>query len=402
MKKLSFLCILFLSICICSFIAQATSTKSGQTVVISEEVNDDLYVAAGNVVINADIKGDLLAGGGDILIQKSVEEDVMVMGGTLKIMGTIGDDLRVMGGTVNVQNAIEGDLIVAGGEVVIGKDAVINGAIEAVGGDITMEGTVAGACSIRAKKFTYTGKALNSFSAKSEEMKINGIIEGDSELSSPNLEIGQSAAFYANVEYWNSNKPINFDAALMNGAVANVNPGLKINESESYAKYFGAGFIAFIIYRIIVSVLVIALLIWLFHQFFSSSSVEISKDYFKHLGIGLLYVIGIPVVIGILFLTVIGIPFGVVLMMAYGLSLSLGIILASIIITYGYNNYYQKAWSRRKIFGIAVLVYLALRLIVAIPFLGSFISFIILMMVFGTLISYLWDTKKGQRNLSVN
>jgi len=402
MKNQSFILVLLFSICIPSFIALASSTKSGQSIVIAEEVNEDLYLAAGSIIVSAPVNGDLLAAGGDILVQNSIEEDVIVMGGTVKILGTIGDDLRVMGGTVNIQDVIEGDLIVAGGEVTVGKNAIINGTIKAAAGEIAIEGTVAGPCTIRADQFEFTGTALNNFSAKAREMTIDGSIKGLSELSAPELEIGQNAIFYSNVEYWNRNNPVNFDAALANGAIANQNPDMQIHQSENYSQYFGAGMFAFLIYRIIVAIIFIGLLIWAFHKFFASSSIEVSKNYFEHLGIGLLYVIGIPVLIGVLFLTVIGIPIGLIVTMAYALSIALGTILAAILATYGYNNYYQKGWSRRKIFGISILVYLTFKLITAIPFIGVLVSIILLMMVFGTLISYWWNTSKNRRELSVS
>jgi len=394
---LSTICIVFMSL---NMSAQGSGMKSGETVTIDEEFHHNLYLAGGTIDVKAKVFGDLISAGGEITIRERIDEDVIIVGGTVKILSPIGDDLRIVGGKVTIENVVGGDLIVAGGEVIISKEAVIEGSLLGYAGDITLAGTAAGQVRIRAEQFQFSGLAKDKFSAKSEYMMINGTIEGLAELSSPNMQLGENTKLYANVEYWNNNNPISFDNALMGGATASINPNLKIPESESLSKYVGVGFVLFFLYRFLLAIIMIGLLIWLFHNFFSNLEEEISKNNLSHLGLGLLYVIGIPVAAIIICLTIIGIPLGVLAMIAYTTSLSLSNILAAIMTTYRINNHYKISMNKIKIFGVSALAYTSIRLVTMVTFFGNFISLLITMLVFGVLISYFWKKRQATSSLS--
>ena len=180
---------------------------------------------------------------------------------------------------------------------------------------------------------------------------------------------------------------------MLSGAVSTYNPELRITGSDINWRYLGIGLVAFWIYRLLTAALIIGLLIWMFHRFFYRNGPEANRHYASHMGYGFLYLIGLPVLIVFAFVTIIGIPIGLILITMYGLTIALGHILASLLIAYGLNTYYDKNWNRRTLFLVAISSYLALKLIAIIPLLGFFISLIVVTTAFGTLLYIWWKSR---------
>lgn len=391
------------TICLLFFVNTlfANSFQRDRNVNITSEVNDDLYVAGGNIIIDAPVRGDLVGVGGDIIIQDTITEDVLLIGGTLKISGYIGDDLRVGGGTVMILNRIDGDLLIGGGEVTVGENAIINGDIQLAGGKLIMNGTVYGIARVRGGEVIWNGVAKQNLMVKSGALTFNGRVEGETTFGSQNIELGENAQFFNKVEYWNGIGELDFGNTLLNGAIASFNQDLQVYESDLNWRYLGLGLIGFWIYRLVTAALIIALLIWMFHRFFTRNEAETNRNYLSHLGVGVLYVIGLPLLILLAFITVVGIPIGFFLITFFGLTIALGHILASLLIAYGLNHYYKKEWNRQSIFKAAVTSFLVIKIVAAIPFLGFLLSILLVMMAFGTILYAWWNDRKARRFLIV-
>ena len=333
----------------------SNSFQAGKDISITSEVDGDLYLASDDILINAVVRGDLVCAGGEITVEDSIMQDVLMVGGVLKINGYVGDDVRIAGGSVVIFNEVLGDLIIAGGEVKVEKGAIIHGDINLVGGELKMNGTVFGKANIRGGEVIWNGIAENDLIVKSGSLKINGIVKGKAELAAQNINLGNDAQFYKDVEYWNSEGNLDFGSTLLGGATSFYNDDLSAYESDMNWQYLGVGIFMFWLYRLLVGALMIGLGIWMFHKFFSRNVEEINRNYFGHLGMGIIYVIGLPLLILLAFMTMVGIPVGFILMMFYGLTLGLGHILASLLIAYGWNNFYEKKWNRRTLFFAAML-----------------------------------------------
>jgi hypothetical protein len=122
----------------------AAEFEGGEVVVIDQDVNDDLYVAGGTITVNATIHGDLIAAGGEITVNGTVEGDFMGAGGRLHINGTVADDVRFAGGDLRLGPGAEvGDDVFAAGfgftadsGSSIGGDLFVAGYQAQLGGDI--------------------------------------------------------------------------------------------------------------------------------------------------------------------------------------------------------------------------------------------------------------------------
>jgi hypothetical protein len=133
------------------FVAPAFAGDSyeGDTIVIDEDTDDDVYAFGQEIVVDATIDGDLIAFGSSLTINGTVTGDVIFAGAALTINGTVGDDLRAAGAVLYLgEDASVGDDVNAGAgafEMVPGSSVggdLYFGAGQAVIGDVA--GGVAG------------------------------------------------------------------------------------------------------------------------------------------------------------------------------------------------------------------------------------------------------------------
>jgi hypothetical protein len=136
----------------------ALVTYSGGQVIISEPVNDDVFVTGGTIVVDAPIYS-LIAAGGTVEINAPVRGDAIAAGGKVDVNGDVGGKVVAAGGTVNINRRVGTNAVLAGGQVNIGKDAVIFRDAMITGGQVAHAGQVAGNLTARAQSFDNSGTA---------------------------------------------------------------------------------------------------------------------------------------------------------------------------------------------------------------------------------------------------
>ncbi|MDP8958460.1 MAG: polymer-forming cytoskeletal protein [Actinomycetota bacterium] len=118
--------------------AEEVVVPAGQT------VPHDLYVSAGRVRIEGRVRGDLVAAGGDLDVSGEVTGDLLAAGGTTTISGEIGGDARVASGQVLVGGSVGEDLLLASGRATIAPEAQVAEDLIFATGQMTLDGTVDG------------------------------------------------------------------------------------------------------------------------------------------------------------------------------------------------------------------------------------------------------------------
>ena len=118
----------------------AAETRSGGTVVVNagETVDDDLDAFGGTVIIRGTVDGDLEAFAGNVFIEGEVTGDVETASGNVRISGDVGGSVEATAGNVVVEDGatIGGNLQAAGGNIVLAGS--IGGNAEIAGGSITL------------------------------------------------------------------------------------------------------------------------------------------------------------------------------------------------------------------------------------------------------------------------
>lgn len=120
-------------------------------------IDDDLYIAGGNIEVMGAVLGDLTAAGGNLYAKGKISQDVQLAGGHLTIEGQIGDDLRAAGGMLYVNGIVNGDAFLAGGHVTVGPEAVLKKGVWIAGNEVRILGSMDGEVRIAANTVTVNG-----------------------------------------------------------------------------------------------------------------------------------------------------------------------------------------------------------------------------------------------------
>lgn len=368
--------------------------RSGETVVIDEAVDHDLYVAGGNVTINAPVRGDLIVAGGTIIVNDTVTQDILAGGGNISLNGFVADDVRCGGGTVQLAGSVSGDLVVAGGQVGILRKAVISGTLLSSGGEVTLDGTVKGDAKSASGAFTLNGTVEQSFEGKGGKMIMNGNVGGNAVMAAEVIEIGSQAKFNKDVKYWNDAGELDLRNSMVGGK-ATFDPSLKIESGRWH--YLGFASFIMVLWYLGTALVMMILIQYLFSATFANAANTIKNASLKSLGVGMLFAVGVPIVIVISCITVIGIPVGVLTLIAYLTIILLATVIVALLISNWINNtYYQASWTNGKLVAAAFGIFIFLKLASLTPVIGPLIMLLLACMAFGGLILNIkWKRNKA-------
>jgi cytoskeletal protein CcmA (bactofilin family) len=127
------------------------------TVGAGEIVSGDLYVFAGDVIVDGTVEGDLVAAGGRVVVDGTVGGDLLAAGGSVSIGGGVAGDVRVAGGQLRIDGQVAEDVLAGGGEVTLGSAGLVGGDLLVSGGQLAIQGTVQGNVAGSAGTYTRTG-----------------------------------------------------------------------------------------------------------------------------------------------------------------------------------------------------------------------------------------------------
>lgn len=369
---------------------QTKNFQSGESVLTQEPISENFYAVGGTVTISAPVLGDLVVTGGTLFINDTIHHDVLAAGGTLHLNGVVGEDLRCVGGQIHINKDVMGDVIVAGGQVTIGKNSTVHGKLLASGGTVKIEGNVIGPAKIAAGEFVLNGTLNDELNAKCADIIINGSIAGISTLVAGDIDIGQNASFLGDVRYWNKEDDLDFGSSLK-GTNATFDPSLAIDGEGwkilGFTTLFG-------IFWYLGAVLVMMLLLgYFFRNTFKKAAATGMEDPGKSIGFGFLFVFGIPVLVMIAFLSLVGIPAGLILMSFYLTVVFFAATISSLLIAYWIKWKNEYKWPFWKLILVAFGIFICLKLISLIPFLGWFAMLAVALICFGAIIKSFWPEK---------
>lgn len=232
----------------------AAEQRSGGTVVVETgETVDGLSAYGGTVIVRGTVNGDLEAFAGDVFVDGEVTGDVSAYAGNVRIRGDVG-----------------GDVSAAAGNVVVEAPATINGSLEASAGSIVIAGTVRGNVQAAGGTITLTESAT---------------IDGDVEYA-----VGDEGEFQN-------------QGATVGGAVRQ-NPDLDAGPSGLPSLPSGT----LLVYGILVNLVLGAVLLVLFPSVAARAASRVADEPLRTGGIGLLALVGVPVVLVLFAITIVGLP----------------------------------------------------------------------------------------------
>ncbi|WP_141673310.1 hypothetical protein [Allomuricauda sp. CP2A] len=367
--------------------------KADETITISENQEDDFYAAGEIINMESKINGDFVVAGSEIRIRDSLQQDLLVAGGDVLVMGPIGDDVRAMAGKLTISNEVADDVIVFGGEVFVTDNAKIHGNLVNFSGKITMEGEVDGMVKAYGGDLDFNGKVGQGMELYGGNISINGQIHGKSKIVADAITIGDGAQFHGDVEYWTEAGEIDFGNALV-GSSAHFNQDLMKERDEFSWKALGIASLGFWIFYVLSAFLVLLVLDLAFRTYFKRAADSLEGDFWRGFGYGLIYILGLPLLIGITFAMIIGIPIGLFLLSFYLFSIFFGHLVAASIASHYWNLVNKGSMGFWAILFLSLAIAMVLRLLTLVPFLGLLLSVIVLAVAYGG-IMLLFVRKKG-------
>jgi cytoskeletal protein CcmA (bactofilin family) len=384
---------LFLILAISIYPAAAFRIEYGKDIVISQPVNENLYIAGGKVTINAPIHGDLIIAGGTIVINDSVYNDINIAGGEIIFNGWVGGDIRCAGGKMYIRKNVLGEVVITGGNIMIDKGVEMGGLL-ASGGNITIDGNVNGKILGVFGKFSLNGNVLNDVDLRGGHLSINGLIGGNTVLAARTIVLGESAAFKGNIRYWNKQGTLGLKNNSIQGK-ALFDPSLRIRSGEWY--YLGAVTIFGFLWYIGMALLMIFFIQYLFSATIKKSAVTAFSKSLQSLGVGFLFFILIPMVAVITLFTIIGVPVAILLFIGYISLILLSTVITSVVAANWINNQNNFHWNLTQLVLIAIIIFVGMKLLTFMPFFGWFVMALLVCISFGAIILNInWKGKRPQ------
>jgi hypothetical protein len=255
----------------------------------------DLLAGGRAVVIRDAVPGDVIVAGGSIEFSGSAGGDYLGAGGQQQIAGRVAGSVRAAGGEVWLRAPVERNATLAGGRIEHGREGEIAGNVYLVGGEVQVLGSVDG--------FLH---------ATGGTVVLDGGVGDDVRLQAGRLHVGPSARIGGFLRYSVEPDNVTIDpgAEIAGQVIALPPPKRPAFWALRIAWHFG-----FLVAGAVAVALLPALV--------AAASQALRRRPWAAVGFGLLWIIGVPILAGVLANTVVGIPLALIAVALYVISLYL-------------------------------------------------------------------------------
>ena len=230
-------------------------------------------------------------------------------GGTIVIEdGETVDGLEGVAGTIVVRGTVAGDLSGAAGTIRVTESGTVEGNVEAAGGSVIVAGTVEGNVQVGAGSFdlTETGRIGGDLQVGAGSVIVDGTVEGDVEAGGQTVTLGPNADVGGEFRYDAESFDRSPDASVAGGVVQDPSLGTDTGVGfnvDPLPSWIGT------VYTFLTSLLLGALLLLAFPGVSDTVANRGLERPIASAGIGLVTLIGVPVLLVLVAITVVGIPF---------------------------------------------------------------------------------------------
>ena len=370
--------IILLVILLISFVSSpvlAFDVREGETVTVGsgEVVNDDLYIAGGDIVIDGTVNGDIFAVGRSITINGIVNGGVSFAGQTSTVNGEITNGLRFGGQSIVVNGRIGRDLVVGGSQLSVSSTGQIDG------------GLIFGAGSVQAD-----GPVGDSILGGGGQVTLANNVGGDIILSVDRLTITSSADIQGDVKYTSPNEANIQSGAIISGDISHLIPERPDKAEAAAAKGIMAGILGSIVWKILSYVMIFIIgiiLILIAQKRITLMQMAIQKSPWQTLGWGALILIATPIAAVIVMITVIGLPLGIISLLLWGILIYISQIPVALLLGRLIIRQNRELDSTGIMIGALALGLLILFILRLIPIIGWIVALLVIVFGLGTLIT---------------
>ncbi len=245
----------------------------------------DVVGTGTTVEIGADVPGDVMMAGQDVVFSGSAGGSVLAAAGSQTIGGIVAGNVRSTGGAVLLTGHVEGNVTALGADVLLDRssEVVLNAYL--VGGRVETRGTVHGHLRVAGR-----------------EVVLDGPVTGNVDIVASSLTLGPSARIEGDLSYRVREGAVSVDpAAQVEGETVAVSvPG----PSTTFHVVTSLGRIAAFLLVGTILLLVIPPVV--------GTAEDLNQRPVAALGLGLLWLVALPVMTFAAAVTVIGIPLAVI------------------------------------------------------------------------------------------
>lgn len=286
--------------------------SEGSTVIL--DTDRSVVLAGGSVNPSRPVPENLIAAGGRVVVDQPVGKGATLAGGIVGVRAPVGKSLRAAGGSISIEGPVGGSVAAAGGEVHITRTATVGDGARIFGGTITVDGRIDG-----------------PLKASAGRIIINGEVTGDVKLAGETIVLGPGARIGGSLQYAAAQALVQGEGATVGGAVTRREPGTK--EADEDVPHVSRGA------RVVGTVVSFLALLGCGALFLAAAPIftvetpdRIRSTPWKSLGVGVLAIIGVPVLAVLFMLTIVGIPVGVMLLMLYPIALLFGFLVGTLFV----------------------------------------------------------------------
>lgn len=350
--------------------AHAAETVHGNpsyTLPAGQEIKTDLIVSADHTQIDGTVDGDLIVFSRDVEVNGHVTGDILGFSEELRMNGTVDGNLRVCAHSLVFNGSVAKNLSLLGHTLETDEKSNVGGSILLLSHDAQMSGAVKG-----------------DILALSDQMQLNAPIGGNVKVRSSALSIGSAAQIAGRTEYTGPRQP-NVEAGAKLASPIEVNVSKERPEYSTWPYYWhqtlrwGAAFL-------------LGLVMFLLAPGVFLDAANSANKVGLSMGIGLLFLVGLPVAAFIACITIVGLGLGIVTFLIY-------------IVAVYMSQIFVGEWLGEKLLGAGigvgpVLARLALglailRVVRVIPFLGPLSMWVVIIWGLG---AYVLSVHKKMRH----
>ena len=248
--------------------------------------------------------------------------------------GETVSSVDALAGSIVVRGTVTGDVSGAAGTIHVAESGRIGGSISGAAGDVRIDGVVGGDISAGSGNIRVTETATigGDVSVGAGYVRIDGRIDGDVRIGAETIVIGPNADIGGEFRYDAAEFTQDPAATVAGGVVED--PDLRGNVGTfTLPNWITTA------YSLLANLLLGAILLALFPAFSARLAGRVSDEPAKTGGVGLLTLVGGPILLALVAITIIGIPLAVLGAIAFGLAIWVGVV---------YGQYAVGAWVLRQ------------------------------------------------------
>ena len=343
------------AVCLLPILAGCDADRQRTSMVVRR--GGDLVGSGGTIHVSDSVSGDIMLAGGEIDFSGTTGGDYLGAGGDQDVSGRIHGSVRIAGGNVLVSSVIDRNATIAGGNVELREASVVEGNAYLAGGNIVVAGTVR-------QLLRATGGTIH----------IGGVV-GDVNVSAQRLRVGPRARIDGDLRYRVPAENVEIDsAATITGQIISLPTRNWATVWLVMQLLWGLGFL-----------LAGAVLIALLPGIATAAADGVRARPGVAAGFGVMWLLLLPLGMGLAAVTVVGLPLAILLLAAYLIVLYLsGVVLALAI-----GRVILRDWARDGRGRLVVAFLLGgvlLILLGLIPLIGGFVILLAIIMGSGALL----------------